>query len=222
MNVISCTNVGKRQHGQNHWFWAVWIGADETSDRRWNQNAPAKSGFCSSKRLARQAACAALKALGHQRAYERGWAMEYLWERRINDNRPAFSRCKVGKNKWLWVVFQSRVGYDDEPLAQGIAESPQAALDDAELICGPVQPASNGMAEMFRTKQVAMKRRASSASTSNTASLEFVYECHSGYSDFDGGRYHSVTPHRVVKKTKGRIYVDINPFRDYAKQSGSW
>lgn len=222
MNIISYTNAGKRQHGDNHWFWAVWINADETPDRSWNKSDPTESGFCPCKSQARQAAWAALKALGHRSAYDRGWARALLWNQRIDDNRPVFSRCKVGKAKWLWVVFSTCFGYDDEPLAHGFADSPHAALEEAERACGSVKQAGNYLVNGFRERQSAMKRKTQSAQTNDTAPLEFVYECHPSYSDYDGERYDSINPYRIVKKTKKRIYVEKDPYREKAKQTGEW
>lgn len=220
MNVISYTNAGKRQHGENHWCWAVWIDAEETQDRQWNHMEPNGSGFCSSKPQARQAAWIALKALGHDGAYRRRWASEYLWERLQKDSRPIFSRCKISEKRWLWVVFQSCLAYDVDPLAHGIAGTSPEALGEAEGACGPVRESGNYLAEHFRMRQNALRRSAKPTSTSDTAALEFVYECHADYSDFDGRRYDSITPHRIVKRTKKRIYVDRHPYQEQAKEIG--
>jgi len=32
MNILSITNAGKRQYGENHWFWAIWIAIEQTPD----------------------------------------------------------------------------------------------------------------------------------------------------------------------------------------------
>jgi hypothetical protein len=53
-HVMCYLNVGKREFGDNHWFWAVWT--DVVNCRDWNQEPPSFSGYSPSKSQARRAA----------------------------------------------------------------------------------------------------------------------------------------------------------------------
>jgi hypothetical protein len=50
---------------------------------------------------------------------------------------------------------------------------------------------------------------------------EFVFECHRRYSD-DGSESDSVAKHRLVKKTKSRIYVEREAWTGATTQYGDW
>lgn len=225
MNVLSVANAGKRRYGDNHWFWATWIGLDATPDRDWNQIEPHASGFCPSRKEARRAAWAAIKSRvsGSPSAYQRSWAYKVLWDKRDRDDHPRFSRCKVGKDKWLWVVYKSQtLFYEDEPIANGYASSPELAHDQAVQHVGTVAHSSNMMAEHWRRKQAAIKRSKRRATTSGTTAVECAYECHTYYSDYDNERHESITAHRIVKRTKKRIYVESEEYHEGRTTSGDW
>jgi hypothetical protein len=226
MNILSITNAGKRKHGDNHWFWAVWIEIDQTPDvtpeaeqrfrpySSWNHTDPTASGFCRSKREANRAAWTAIKAHSpnYPRAYERSWARDMLWDQRANDTRPYFSRCKVGNDKWLWVVHNEICYWENEPIAHGYASTADAAQEQAETAVGSVQCPGNYAAEFFRTKMTATKRSQRTTTSSSTATLEFVFDCYRG----------EPTPYRIVKKSKKRIYVEDMPYREDRHSTGNW
>src|SRR5437879_5492024 len=48
---------------------------------------------------------------------------------------PMFSRSSIGRNRWYWIVFED---WGCDPIAQGIARSPEDALAEAVRRCGPV------------------------------------------------------------------------------------
>lgn len=221
-NIISTEYAGKRRHGETPWFWAVWIDVDRV--QTWNQTEPVASGYCPSKTTARRAAWAALKEKvpdpSNQRAYYTTWAYWYLSSLREQDRRPSFSRCSIGKNRWQWVVYRDLC--DEEPLAAGIAESADAARNDAEQRIGSVRDTENWAAKAYRTKCLALERSRKTASSRNTSSIEFVYRCYMDYSDYDGRSYDVIEKHRIVKRTKKRIFVDREEFRDGEKLNGDW
>ncbi len=235
VNIISWTNAGKREFGESHWFWAVWIGLDASEIRqqvRWssapfNGEEPTECGFLPSKAAARRAAWACIErrvpVKSERRAYPWSWAWDYLRRKQENDNRPSFSRCKIGKDKWLWVVFR-RGGWSNEeqPLARGIADTAEAAYQSAVEAVGPIRQAGNSLANSVREKEAAVKRSQRTTDRKDAASLEFVYECHPHYSDHDGSESDSVIPYRIVKKTRKYIFVDREPWRESAKLSGDW
>lgn len=124
---------------------------------------------------------------------------------------PVFSRCKVGRLRWQWVVHQNDGLFDgSEPMAQGISDSANAAYKDAVAEVGEVCKIGNWLAVSFRRKQAALKRREKESNSDNAASLEFVYHCDDGFD----------TKHRIVKRTKKRIYVDRE--RWTGMQTGEW
>lgn len=219
MNIISYTNAGKREHGEQHWFWAVWTGVENVS--KFDNQEPTESGFTESQKFARRAAWDCIKRhlpnKVDQRAYRRDWSWKYLQHQRSNDERPVFSRCSVDKGKWFWVAVQ---GLDDAPLARGFAASADAAFEDAVAAVGPVQQGGNWHAEYVRTKEAAINRRDKVSSTSEASSLEFVYECHPHHSDY--GEEDFVTKYRIVKRTKKRIYIDREPYRNDPQKSREW
>jgi len=236
-NIISWTNAGKREYGENHWFWAVWIDVDapETPQHvrswrvnAWNETEPTESGFCSSEKAARRSAWAAIKrrvtVKSQRQAYRRWWwASQYLSHQRMNDDRPQFSRCKVSKDRWLWAVYRDGGWYGDEkPLARGIAKSAEAAYEAAVEAVGAVRQAGNWLANALREKEAAVSRSQRTTKRVDAAPMEFVYECHRYYSDYDFREYDSITKHRIVKRTKKRIYVDREPWREDVEHHGDW
>lgn len=218
-NVISYFKGYKRTYGDNHWFWAVWINVIDHKEL--GQQEPISSGFVASRTGASRAAWDVLKDRiadrTLQRAYRTNWARQLLDQRRNQDNRPHFSRCSFGKHKWQWVV-----GYFDNILASGIAESPEAAHRAAELEIGSVCQVTNSMAEAFRTKQHAIERSKKTTDCDSTSRIEFIYECHRYYSDYDNDAHDSITRHRIVKRTQARLYVDRDPYHEHPRQSGDW
>ncbi len=216
-NVISIKNAHKREHGDNHWLWAVWINVDHKG--KLNDQAPVARGFSPTKTKARRAAWAALREhiadKKDCRAYFNSWAFDLLRKDQENDTRPSFSRCPIGKNKWLWVVgeFEATAG-------SGIAESQEAAQDAAELQFGSVRHIGNWMAECFREKQIAIERSQKTSEINSTTKIELVYECH--HYDGDCDAFDSITPYRIVKRTKTRIYVDREEYREQSQAKGDW
>ncbi len=210
-NVFSVTNAGKRWYGENHWFWAVWIGVG--SEHQWDESHPTEQGFCESKTEARRAAWSAIRSRGQSRAYNRGvsWASSYLHRQMQKDDRPRFSRCSVGKQKWFWVVLTGCGDFKE--LARGFAKSADAAHKAAIQAVGDVNLVSNEDARNIREKEAALRRKRQAPSDSDsTAILEFVYECRGGF----------CTKYRIVKKTKKRIYVDCERYREDKQLTGEW
>lgn len=101
-NVISWLNARKRWYGDNHWYWAVWIDVEDVS--RYGGQEPNRTGFAGSEKQARQQAWSALKSLGpeQQRAYARSWARLHLDALQEQNERPIFSRCSIGNDRWYW------------------------------------------------------------------------------------------------------------------------
>lgn len=218
MNVISIINSGKRHYGEEHWFWGMWLNIDDINE--YDGSAPLASGFCSTKATARSAAWNALHERQQRRAYSLGWARRYLWALEEQDQRPLFSRCSLGNNRWQWVVTKSYC--DDEPMASGIATSAEAALQEAQAIVGSVRQNNNGAAKYFRRKELAKKRSKHATKDRGASAVEFAYKCYRYLSDYDGKAHDVIDKHRIVKRTKKRVYVEKEEYREGAQLNGDW
>lgn len=129
-----------------------------------------------------------------------------------------FSRHQIGKNCWFWVVGQ----FMEDPLGSGISSSPEEAFAEAQKIFGNLLMNRNWQARGEWIKRRAIERSKTEASATNAAAMEFAYECHDYVSDYPGDDGHCVTPHRIVKRTKARIYVEREPFRENSKPTNEW
>ena len=141
-NIVSWTNAGKRQYGENHWFWAVWEEVEIDLSLPdilyvWGGLEPTAEGFCSSEKNAQKQAW---NSLTRKRACRSTWSRRYLDEKQQNDARPNFSRCSCGKNKWFWIVWEGSLWLWDEikPLAKGFGTSPEECEAMAMAKVGPV------------------------------------------------------------------------------------
>lgn len=223
-DVFSVTKVQKRQYGAS-WLWAVWCNVTEpiTGRSDWNSTDPTDSGFCETKSRAKWAAWDALKKHAPERSgrhtFFTRWAWDYLLALERNDKRPIYSRCSIGKNRWQWVVMQDLC---DEPIAVGIAESPEAARQEAEQRCGSLRDTGNWAAEAYRKKQLAIHRSQKTSTQAGAASVEFVYRCYHYESDYDGADHDCVEKHRIVKRTKKRIFVEDDEYSEATQPSGNW
>ena len=130
----------------------------------------------------------------------------------MSEERPCFSRCSVGKNKWFWVVWQnSAVLYKGDADASGYATSASVAEEQARVAIqaryGQVMPRQM---EAFRAtlerRHEAIKRRASKKSSQTDAKqVEYLY------TDYDGVYSDGSAAHRIIKKTAKRVYVARYP-----------
>jgi DnaJ domain len=131
---------------------------------------------------------------------------------------PNFSRSSIGRNRWFWVVTEDWVS---DPIAHGIARTPEEAQKEAELRCGPVSQTSATHAKGFWRRQRAEARQQAVANSDDAQPLEFAYLCYWDYSDYDSSEYEVIEPHRIVKITKKRLYVEDDEY-DSRPSSGEW
>jgi hypothetical protein len=227
MNITSVANAGKQKYGENHWFWAVWLGVEKQSNHDWDhgwdhQTEPTASGFSCSKSKARSAAWGTLHVGCGNTIIRNWWAMGYLSAQHRAEG-PYFSRCRVGKDKWLWVVYrQDEIFGEHDPLAHGFAVSVKDAEKNATRAVGSVSQIGNWLANRFRKKQAAIKRSQKETTTTGTTPLEFVYECHQSCSDYNLTDSDAITKHRIVKRTKKRIYVERESHWQGQHTTGDW
>ena len=202
-NVLGITNVGRKQHGKHHWMWAIWISVDASDDSP--KSEPTATGFSVSHSAARSNALRSIKehALesGVGAIRRDGWVRTYNAQQR-QGSLPEFSRCKIGKQKWLWVVqtFEGIMS-DKDPIAHGTSSSAEEAHEHAVHEVGPVELSGNWIAEHHRRRATAIRRSEKRSQNESASQVELVYECYPSASDFEGDAQDVIVPHRVVKKT---------------------
>ena len=96
---------------------------------------------------------------------------------------PMFSRTSIGRNRWFWVVLEE---WGCDPIAKGIARSPEDARADAERQRGPVSQKHATLAKVHWEKQRAMERQRSAAKGDDAQPLEFAYRCYWNYRNMTG------------------------------------
>jgi hypothetical protein len=133
--------------------------------------------------------------------------------------RQLFSRSSIGRNRLFWVVVED---WGSDPIVHRIARSPEEALAEAERQCGPVIQRNATLAKGCWTKQRAINRQRSVANSDDALSLQFAYRCYWYYSEYDGSQREVFEPHRIVKKTKSRLYVEADEYDDRGPSSGEW
>ena len=145
----------------------------------------------------------------------------YLWSLQKKDDRFSFPRCSLGKNRWQWVVFKGLL-CDEEPIASGIAVSAGAAEKEAEKAVGPVRATGGWAAQAYRRKRLAIERSQKFSNGQGASPVEYVYRCYRYYSDYDGEGHDVIEKHRIVKRTKKRIFVDKDEFQPGVELNGDW
>lgn len=124
------------------------------------------------------------------------------------DYPPHFARCSVGSGKWFWVTARSQADYfENRFIAMGIAASATEAEAEARAsiakALGEVSP-EQWSGQMARSVYHLERTRKAATNSSNAAGVEYLYK--DELSDYDGHR--ESTPHRIVKKTAKRVYVE--------------
>lgn len=133
--------------------------------------------------------------------------------------QPMFSRTSVGKNRWFWVVKND---YLEDPVASGVSCSPELARAEVEARFGRVKQVAATTANHHWRKQRAVARQQSASARDEAQPLVFAYRCYRDWSDYDGSEYEVIEPHRVVKKSKQRIYVEQDRYEPDRPRSGEW
>jgi len=125
---------------------------------------------------------------------------------------PKFARCSIGKGKWFWVTCRNMEDWCDRKfIVTGIAATPDeaeaAAKASIAAALGNVVPQQWGSKHALEVNHwEAVKRRAARATKAakDAAGVEYVYT--DWESDYDSSCGSS--PHRIVKKTARRVYVE--------------
>ena len=124
---------------------------------------------------------------------------------------PIYARCSLGPNRWFWVVWadwdQYHASWEPNPPAPvGSGCEPTADLAvAAALACAPTACAypAHDAAYYYRVQLCRQRMEKRSAATSGMA-VEFLYR--SWWSEMDDAP--SWLKHRIIKRTKSRVYVD--------------
>jgi hypothetical protein len=142
------------------------------------------------------------------------------------DKKRYFARTSLGPGRWFWVVS---LGFGpNRVVAEGIAPTPESALAEAIRRFGDVEQTHAYYAAGYRRYVKALQRQQEAANNGPArppGKPELAWECYTWVSDYDWRASESITPHRIVKKTKTRIYVDVEPWRDDLNPptgGGSW
>jgi hypothetical protein len=140
--------------------------------------------------------------------------------RRREQTAPSFSRCSAGSRGWFWVVQPpgSPWGLDVEPMAEGFEPTAKEAEAKARSIAGEwARQLYANFAAHVLLKRACEKRMARDPNGDDASRIEFVWEAYHHVSDEpcvpDEWKVH---PHRVVKKTARRVYVEREPYREPA------
>jgi hypothetical protein len=132
-------------------------------------------------------------------------------ERELRMNRPYFSRCSLGKNKWFWVTYRTFGDHLDGVIhASGIAKTAIEAEEQArasileQFGCDCPERVPAIYALHVHHRQV-VKRRANKVSMTQEASMpEFLYQ--------DWNYPWPSAAYRIVKKTQRWVYVEDHSY----------
>lgn len=140
------------------------------------------------------------------------------------DNRGiCHSRCAVGKGKWFWAMYLEEDYYrGNDPSAYGHATSEEATAAQAMTLANERYPDRDvekmhaHQAEWFKRCLVAKEKATKRSNSTGTTQVEYVYR--DNY-DGDGSR-----PHRIVKKTAKKVFVDREPHSERFEERlyGDW
>jgi hypothetical protein len=152
-------------------------------------------------------------------------------------NQDKYAVCGVSKARWFWAAWHRENDWSDSerPFASGYEDSKEAAMQKGREAVGVTelkalpsysrrrrwfylisqneralfnQQMSDGIAAQYRRRLAIEARMQKPAEGSQTATLEFLYRFHT--SDYDGST--CAVPHRIVKKTAKRIYVEVKSY----------
>ncbi len=137
----------------------------------------------------------------------------------MND-KPLWSRCSLGRNRWYWIVWRcfEDVCNDTDPIATGYA----ASANECEAAALTVEPgAANvqaGWASSHHRKTCVQRRMRKPASDSKQAvQQEYLYTDHDAGWDAGPSEWYS-RPHRIIKVTKHSVFIE----KDRWRPEGTW
>ncbi len=109
-----------------------------------------------------------------------------------------------------------------DPIAKGIARSPEDARAEAERQYSTVSQQHATLAKVHWDKQRAMARQRTLAEGDDAQPLEFAYRCYRDHHEYDESEYEVIERHRILKKTKKRISVEDDKYDHRRPLSGEW
>lgn len=137
-------------------------------------------------------------------------------------DKPLWSRCSLGHNRWYWVVFRGweDVFNDADPIATGYAGS----AEECEAAALAIEPTATTyrscLASGHHRKSCVQRRMQEPASDSKQAvQQEYLYTDHDRGDYWDGtGDWLYSRPHRIIKATNHSVFVEKNRWRP----EGTW
>jgi hypothetical protein len=129
----------------------------------------------------------------------------------MSEDRPIFSRCSLGKQRWFWVVYRSWVALfeGEEALATGYAATALEAEQAALAVVPDAENYGSGTAASYH-RELCIQRRATKPPSKHAgaAAREFLYT--DWCSDWDNEWIS--TPHLIVKKTRKLVFVEKDDY----------
>lgn len=140
-------------------------------------------------------------------------------------NKPIWSRCGVGKDKWYWGAWESIYHYlnGDAPFKCGYKPSSVESVTSAIQAAGNLQHRgiSPAYAQAYLRKLATIKRK-NSASDKKSKSLNdpgFLYTSDYPFYFKEKKKWYR---HRIIKKTQKSIYVERRPYQKNRPLTGEW
>jgi hypothetical protein len=136
-------------------------------------------------------------------------------------DKPLWSRCSVGRDRWYWLVYRSfeEIWDQADPIATGYAVSPEECESAALAIDSRATLYRNCLAYGHHRKLSVERRMKKPSNSKKAVQQEYLYTDHE-YGDYwDGiGDYRYSNSHRIVKVTKQSVFVEKNGWRP----EGTW
>jgi hypothetical protein len=125
---------------------------------------------------------------------------------------PLFARCSIGNGKWFWVSCRGYADWCEHKfIASGVATSSseaeaaaRASIVEALGEVVPQQCNARWAKEVYHRGVVKQRATKAGSEGRDAAGVEYVYTDYDSEYDFETRS----TPHRIVKKTAKRVYVE--------------
>ena len=139
-----------------------------------------------------------------------------------DEDVPIYSVACVSKGQWFWAVWATFSSYQNPgsaecglPQASGYTGKKAQALQYAKKVAGPRGCCwLSGMAARYHREKRTRRQK----------SGEHIFQAGFVYADWypDGSEKPFSTPHRIIKITQKRVYVDLRGYSPDNRKKGFW